>query len=110
MPQALSIDQDPGPVTAIAVVTAMIEAQYSQPPFGKKMKYPTRAWTVIIATDMSATTAIQDSGVANPITNRTPATISAVVATIACCFGHFIPILPNHDAVPEIPFALLMPW
>jgi hypothetical protein len=35
---ALSIENDPGPVTATAVATAIIDAQYSQPPFGKKMK------------------------------------------------------------------------
>lgn len=94
---------------AIAVATATIDAQYSQPPFGRNMKYPTRAWTVAIATVIRAITAIQERGVANPTIKRTPAMISVASAIVACCLGHFIPMLLNHDAVPVMPFALLMP-
>ncbi len=109
IPKALSNDHDPGPVTPTAVTTAIIDAQYSQPPFGKNMKYPTRAWTVAIATTMRATTAMHDTDVPNPRIRSTPAMISVALAIIACCLGHFIPMLLNQDAVPAILFALLMP-
>lgn len=68
---------------AIAVVTAIIDAQYSQPPLGRNMKYPTRACTVAIATNIRAITAMQDKGVANPRINSAPAMISVAAATNA---------------------------
>jgi hypothetical protein len=36
--KALSTDHAPGPVSDSAAHTAMMDAQYSQPPFGRKMK------------------------------------------------------------------------
>jgi hypothetical protein len=95
---------------AMAVAIATIDAQYSHPPFGRNMKYPTRAWTVTIATVMRAITAMHDNGVARPTTKRAPAMISVLAAITACCFGHFIPMLLNHEAVPVMLFALLIPW
>ena len=78
--QALSIEHEPGPVMAMAVVTATIEAQYSHPPFGRNMKYPTRPCTVAIATDIRAITAMHARGVANPMISNAPAMISVAAA------------------------------
>ena len=63
-----------------------------------------------IATVMRAIIAVQLRGVNNPSINATPARISTVPAINACCLGNFIPILENQDAVPEMLFALLIPW
>jgi hypothetical protein len=109
MLNASSSDHDPGPVTLTAVATATTDAQYSQPPFGKKMKYPTRAWTVTIATVIRAIIAAELRGVAKPMSNPTPASISTVAANKACFLAHFIPILENQEAVPAILLALLIP-
>jgi hypothetical protein len=64
----------------------------------------------MIATVMRAIIAMQLRGVNNPRINPTPARISTVPAINACCLGNFIPILENQDAVPEMLFALLIPW
>jgi hypothetical protein len=48
-------------------------------------------------------------GVARPTTSPAPAKISVEAAITACFFDHFIPILENHEAVPVMLLALLIP-
>lgn len=109
MDKTSSRDHDPGPVKEIAVTTATIDAQYSHPPLGRKMKYPTRACTVMMAVTMRPTTAMQHKGVSIPNASPSPASISVLIASNACLRGHFIPMLANQEAVAGMVFNLFSP-
>ncbi len=110
-PNPWSSDASPAPVSEMTAATTAIDAQYSQPPFGRKMKNPTRQWTVTMATSIIAMTAAEERGVTNPAAIISPAPISVAAAVIACAMGHFRPMDENQPDVPANPFfTLFTPW
>ena len=75
---------------------------YSQPSPGRKMKKPLPRWLIAQATNMTPTTPAAANGVSNPSSSASPPPISVTLASHACSFGGFIPIEPNHAAVPSM--------
>lgn len=102
-PSALSSEIEPVPNSATAAAAVAIAPQYSHPCPGRKTKYPTFQWTVMMATAINPTRADAATGVANPAANETPAAISVAAAIRAFNIGDRIPIEPNHPAVPAMP-------
>ena len=97
MSKAWSSDHSPGPIVAMQNAATAIDAQYSQPWFGLKMKKPTFQWATMIATSMMPIIPAAASGVSRPAAMRTPAPIS-VLGRDAC-----LPRRPAHPDAAEPP-------
>ena len=79
-----------------------MNATYSQPWPGLKMKKPFVRCAVIQATTITDNSPAAASGVSNPTSRSAPAPSSVTDASHACRMPGFIPILANHPAVPWI--------
>ena len=103
MSTAWSSDHWPGPITPTEAATTAIDAQYSQPWLGLKMKKPTFQWATTMATVITPIIPAAASGVRKPAANMTPAPISVAAARRACHVGQRMPMDPNQPAVPFRP-------
>ena len=84
---------------------------YSQPSL--MMKNPLKRCTVQIATTITPIIPAAANGVISPAANSRPAPTSVTTDSRAWSSGHFIPIDPNHRAVPARRpprNAWLYPW
>ena len=80
-----------------------IDAQYSHPWLGLKMKKPTFQWATTMATSITPMMPAAAHGVSRPAASRSPAPISVHAASLAWSAGQRMPMLVNQPTVPLIP-------
>ena len=103
MPMAWSSDQRPGPIMAMTNAVTAIEAQYSQPWFGLKMKNPTFQCATTMATVIRPIIPAAASGRQQARCQQQPAADFGGRGKAGLPPGQRMPMLSNHPAVPFSP-------